>query len=181
MKIHATAIKDCYLIEPTIYEDSRGSFLESYNKKRFAAETGLEVDFVQDNMSVSSKNVIRGLHAQVGDMAQAKLVSTIQGEVIDVAVDMRADSPTYKEVVTVKLNGTRRRQLFVPRGCFHGFAVMSEQATFFYKCDNFYSKQHERGIHYADPELNIDWQVPQADAIVSEKDLELPMLKDLKL
>jgi dTDP-4-dehydrorhamnose 3,5-epimerase len=180
MKIHHTAIQDCYLLEPSVLKDERGSFLESYNKARFENTTGLKIDFVQDNLSVSKKNVIRGLHAQVGEMEQAKLVSAAYGHVLDIAVDMRKESATYQQIVRVNLSHENRWQLFIPRGCFHGFAVLSDTATFFYKCDNFYSKDHERGIHYNDPELDIDWGIEKGAEIVSAKDSILPMMKDLK-
>jgi dTDP-4-dehydrorhamnose 3,5-epimerase len=154
--------------------------MEGYNQNGFTKGTGLEVNFVQDNISQSTYGVIRGLHAQRGEHAQAKLVSALEGEVLDVVVDLRRDSKSYGKVVTVVLNDVNRHQLFVPRGCFHGFAVLSERATFFYKCDNFYNKEADYGIRYNDPSLGIDWQIPELQRILSEKDTNLPFITDLK-
>ncbi|WP_124980834.1 dTDP-4-dehydrorhamnose 3,5-epimerase [Nonlabens xiamenensis] len=180
MKIEATSIDECFILKPTIFRDDRGFFMESFNRQKFADATGLDVDFVQDNLSQSTYGVVRGLHAQKGVNAQAKLVSVLQGEVLDVAVDLRKGSATYGKVVSVLLNETNRHQLFVPKGCVHGFAVLSEQATFFYKCDNFYAPAEEYGIRHDEPSLGIDWRIPVDQRILSEKDQLLPSLADLK-
>lgn len=180
VKFIQTDIKDCYLIEPNVIKDDRGFFMESYSERNFKEGTGLEVNFVQDNISQSSYGVVRGLHAQRGDAAQAKLVSVIQGEVLDVVVDARKDSPSYKKVFLTKLSDKNKKQLFVPRGCFHGFAVLSNQVTFFYKCDNFYNKAADFGMSYKDPEFDIDWIIPEKEMILSDKDLNLPNFKDIK-
>ncbi len=180
MNIEKTNITDCYLLKPKVFKDERGFFMESYNKATFKTVTGLDVNFVQDNISQSTYGVIRGLHAQRGEHSQAKLVSVLEGEVLDVVVDLRKESQSYGEVVTAILNDVNRHQLFVPRGCFHGFAVLSERATFFYKCDNFYHKEADYGVRYNDPSLSIDWQIPELQRILSEKDATLPFLADLK-
>lgn len=180
MEVKTTKIKDCFILEPKVFKDSRGYFMESFNSKTFNTITGLPVDFVQDNESESTYGVIRGLHAQQGEYVQAKLVRVLKGEVLDVVVDIRPDSETYLQHITVKLSAENKQQLFVPRGCLHGFSVLSENATFFYKCDNYYNKESEVGVRYDDPDFDIDWQVSSEQALVSEKDLELPFYKDLK-
>lgn len=180
MKFEKTLIEDCFLIKPNVIKDSRGFFMESYNKLKFDAATGLDVNFVQDNISRSTYGVIRGMHAQRGVNAQAKLVSVIQGEVLDVVVDMRMDSPSYKKVFSVKLSSENKQQLFVPRGCFHGFAVLSPEVTFFYKCDNFYNKEADFGMAYNDPNFNIDWIIPKEDRVLSEKDRNQPKFEEIK-
>ncbi|WP_372472814.1 dTDP-4-dehydrorhamnose 3,5-epimerase [Capnocytophaga sp. ARDL2] len=179
MKVEETKLKGCYVIEPNLYKDERGYFFESFNEKVFNVLTNNTIHFVQDNQSFSVKNVIRGLHAQSGKHAQAKLVRVIQGEVIDVAVDARKDSPTFGQYVAVKLSAENNRQLFIPRGFLHGFSVLSETAIFFYKCDNFYNKESENGVLFNSPELNIDWGIEQGKEIVSEKDLILPTFDQL--
>ncbi|WP_417237032.1 dTDP-4-dehydrorhamnose 3,5-epimerase [Bizionia paragorgiae] len=179
MELRTTKIKDCFILEPKVFKDSRGYFMESFNAQTFKEKTGLKVDFVQDNESESTYGVIRGLHAQQGEYAQAKLVRVLKGEVLDVVVDIRPDSETYLKHITVKLSAENKQQLFVPRGCLHGFSVLSENATFFYKCDNYYNKESELGIRYDDPDFNIDWKVSKEHALVSEKDLLLPFYKDL--
>src|SRR5690606_32437233 len=138
-------------------EDERGYFFESYNQQKFQQATNLSVNFVQDNQSFSSYGVIRGLHSQINEFEQAKLVRVLQGEVLDVIVDARKGSATYGKSYSVRLSAENKLQLFVPRGFYHGFAVLSKTAEFFYKCDNFYDRDSERGIYYADPGLNIDW------------------------
>lgn len=175
MNIKETNIEGCYILEPRVFEDDRGYFYESFNAKTFGKLTGQETNFVQDNQSFSTYGVIRALHAQAGEHAQAKLVRVLQGEVLDVAVDARKDSPTYGKHFSIKLNPKNKLQLFIPRGCLHGFSVLSETAEFFYKCDNYYNKESERGIIYNDPELNIDWQIPAEKQRVSEKDKVLPL------
>lgn len=176
MKIHPTKFSGCFIIEPKILTDQRGYFMESFNQRAFEQATGSAVHFVQDNQSFSSRGVLRGLHYQVGDAAQAKLVRVIDGEVLDVVVDIRPGSETFGQQLSVILSGENQRQLFIPRGFAHGFVVLSNTATFFYKCDNFYDREAESGIFYGDPELNIDWMLPQNELIVSEKDQQLPGL-----
>ncbi|NML56011.1 dTDP-4-dehydrorhamnose 3,5-epimerase [Chryseobacterium cheonjiense] len=174
MKIKETPLKDCYIIEPTIFEDDRGYFFEKYNEKRFEELTGLNGHFVQDNISKSSYGVIRGIHLQKGEHAQAKLVSCLEGRVWDVAVDLRKDSPTFGKWFGIELTAENKTQLYVPRGFGHGFSVLSETAVFAYKCDNFYDKESEAGVLYSDSYLNIDWGIPEQDAVLSEKDQILP-------
>lgn len=173
MEIQETALKDCLILKPRIFEDARGYFFESFNEKTFEDKTGLSGKFVQDNQSFSSYGVIRGLHAQTGAYAQAKLVRVLKGEVLDVAVDMRPHSETFGQHIAVKLSEENKLQLYIPRGFLHGFAVLSETAEFFYKCDNFYHKESEIGVMYNDPTLAIDWQVPKDRELISDKDLLL--------
>ena len=174
MQATETKLKGCYILEPRIFEDERGYFFESFNEKTFNELTNTQTKFVQDNQSYSTKGVIRGLHAQMGEHAQAKLVRVLHGEVIDVAVDARPNSPTFGQHIAVRLSAENKQQLFIPRGFLHGFSVISSEAVFFYKCDNFYNKASEQGVLYNSPELNIDWEVDAAIEVVSEKDLILP-------
>ena len=174
MKIKETPLKDCYIIEPTIFEDERGYFYEKFNEKKFEELTGLNGHFVQDNISKSSYGVFRGLHLQKGEHAQAKLVSCLEGKVFDVAVDLRKDSPTFGKWFGIELTPENKLQLYVPRGFGHGFSVLSETAIFAYKCDNFYHKESEGSVIWNDPDLNIDWKLPVEDVILSEKDKILP-------
>lgn len=173
-----TQLKGCFILEPRKFEDERGYFFESFNERIFNQLTKSQTHFVQDNQSYSKKGVIRGLHAQKGAFAQAKLVRVLKGAVIDVAVDIRQNSPTYGEHVEVMLSAENNRQLFVPRGFLHGFSVISEEAVFYYKCDNFFNKQSEHGVLYNSPELNIDWGIDSGSEIVSDKDLALPKFND---
>lgn len=170
MKIIETPLKDCYLIEPTIFEDERGYFYEKFNEKKFHELTGLSTHFVQDNVSKSSYGVLRGLHLQKGEHAQAKLVSCAEGKVFDVAVDLRPDSPTFGKWFGVELSDENKLQLFIPRGFAHGFSVLSPTAIFTYKCDNYYNKESESGVIWNDKDLDIDWKLPLSDIILSEKD-----------
>jgi len=170
----------CWIIEPKIIRDERGYFMESFNERTFAEKTGKNVHFVQDNQSFSAKGVLRGLHYQTGDHAQAKLVRVLKGEVLDVAVDIRPGSETFGQYDAVVLSGENQRQFFVPRGFAHGFLVLSETAVFFYKCDNFYNRESEGGIFYNDPAIGIDWQFPNDELIISEKDKYLPNLAESK-
>lgn len=179
MEIEKTGLEGCVILKPGKFEDSRGYFFESFNQKRFQELTGTTTTFVQDNQSFSQYGVIRGLHAQDGAFAQAKLVRVLKGEVLDVAVDVRKGSPTFGQHVAVRLSEENNRQLFIPRGFLHGFAVLSETAVFFYKCDNYYDKASERGVIYNDPALAIDWQVPEDLRILSEKDIILPTLSQV--
>lgn len=173
MKIQETPIPGLLIIEPNIFNDDRGFFFESYNDKRYK-DFGLKYDFVQDNISFSQKNTIRGLHYQVGDYAQGKLVHVLKGKVIDVAVDLRKNSPTFGQYFAIELSDENHLQFFIPRGFAHGFSVLSETALFQYKCDNYYHKDSERGIKFDDSFLNINWQVKESEAIVSSKDIILP-------
>ncbi|MEO7310912.1 MAG: dTDP-4-dehydrorhamnose 3,5-epimerase [Chitinophagaceae bacterium] len=170
MQVLPTNIDGCFIIENKIHGDERGYFLESYNAATFKSLTGIETAFVQDNQSFSGYGVLRGLHFQTGEHAQAKLVRVIQGMVLDVVVDIRKNSPSFGQHVAIELSDDNRQQLYVPRGLAHGFVVLSETATFFYKCDKLYSKAAESGIMFNDTELNIDWKVPEAAMILSEKD-----------
>jgi dTDP-4-dehydrorhamnose 3,5-epimerase len=173
MPFRDTEIEGLKIFEPSIIQDKRGYFCETYNAKRFS-ENGIDNIFVQDNQSKSFKGVLRGLHYQCGEHAQAKLVRVIQGEVQDVAVDLRKDSPTYGQYHSVILSETNHVQFLIPRGFAHGFLVLSESAVFSYKCDNFYNKKSEGGILCYDDRLNIDWKLPAHEIILSEKDQELP-------
>ena len=178
MKLIETPLKDCYVIEPIIFEDDRGYFYEKYNEKRFENLTGLNGHFVQDNISKSSYGVLRGLHLQKGEYAQAKLVSCLEGEVWDVAVDLRVDSPSFGQWYGVELTAENKRQFYIPRGFAHGFSVLSDIAIFTYKCDNFYNKESEGGILWNDTDLNIDWKLPTEVIQLSEKDKIQPLFKE---
>ena len=173
MEIVETPIKDLIVVRPDVFADSRGYFTELYNENRYRAY-GIDNNFVQDNLSRSSYGVVRGLHLQKGESAQAKLVKVIVGKVWDVAVDLRQDSSTYGEWFGVELSDENHLQFLIPRGFAHGFSVLSPTAIFSYKCDNLYDKQAEGGIIYNDPTLAIDWKVPVDEMIVSDKDLLLP-------
>ena len=175
MPFYDTPIPDLKVFEPRVWEDQRGYFYESYNQRTFA-EAGIQSDFVQDNQAYSSRGVLRGLHYQISLMAQAKLVRVTSGEVLDVAVDLRPDSDHYGQWFSIRLSSTNHKQLFVPRGFAHGYAVLSETAVFNYKCDNFYSKDHEGGVRWDDPSLNINWELGDILPIVSAKDQQLPLL-----
>ena len=174
-----TKLKGCFVLEPKVFDDGRGYFFENYNARVFNELIGKEVNFVQDNESFSTKGVLRGLHFQKGKFAQAKLVRVIQGEVLDVAVDLREDSPTFLQYEAVLLSNENKKQLFIPRGFAHGFLVLSETAIFSYKCDNFYKKEAEEGIIYNDPKLNIDWLMDDEDIMLSEKDKLLSPVEKL--
>jgi len=179
MKVVETKLKGCFVIEPSVFNDDRGYFFESYNKEKFEELTGSKVEFVQDNESFSAKGVLRGLHFQKGEYAQAKLVRVTHGEVLDVAVDIRPDSETFLQVETVLLSAENKKQLFIPRGFAHGFIVLSDTVVFNYKCDNFYNKASEGGIIYNDETLNIDWILDSSMFLVSEKDRILPTANEL--
>ena len=176
-----TKLKGCFIIEPKVLEDHRGYFFESFNQNRFNELIGKNIDFVQDNESFSSKGVLRGLHFQAGEYAQAKLVRVVKGSVLDVVVDIRKDSPTFSKHFSIELSEKNKTQLFIPRGFAHGFIVLSDTAVFAYKCDNFYNKASEQGLRYDDPSLGIDWKLPQHEFIVSDKDLVLPTLSTIFL
>ena len=178
MKVTDTPIAGLKIIEPDVYGDSRGYFSETYNESRYDA-AGIRVRFVQDNQSFSSRGVVRGLHFQKPPYSQAKLVSCIMGEVLDVALDLRSDSPTYGQSFAVVLSGENHKQFFIPKGFAHGFSVLSEKALFAYKCDELYHPEAEGGVLLTDPALHIDWQIPAQEMILSEKDTKHPLLSEL--
>ena len=171
MEIIKTPISDLIIIKPRVFADSRGFFYETYNEKSYL-EAGIDLHFCQDNQSKSSYGVIRGLHYQLSPQSQSKLVTVIQGAVWDVAVDLRASSPTYGQWYGVELTEENHLQFLIPQGFAHGFSVLTETAIFSYKCDNFYSPTLERGIMYNDPALGIDWKIPVDKAVISDKDLK---------
>lgn len=173
MKVEETRLEDCFIITSKVFKDSRGYFYESFNERLFKENTGLDISFVQDNESMSSRGVLRGLHFQIGDFQQAKLVRVIKGSVLDVCVDIRKKSPTFGEHFSIVLSEKNKKQLFVPRGFAHGFVVLEDETIFNYKCDNYYSKASESGIIYNDKDLSIDWQLPHSELILSEKDKDL--------
>ena len=177
MEIISTPLKDLYILKPTVFEDNRGFFFESFNIQKLI-DAGLNYNFVQDNHSKSTYGVLRGLHYQQNPFAQAKLVRVLQGKVLDVVVDIRRNSPTFQQSFTLELSAENKLQLLIPRGFAHGFVVLSETCEFFYKCDNYYNKASEGGIAYDDPTLNIDWQIPTQDIILSEKDMQNPTLEN---
>ena len=178
MTIEQTTIQDLVIIKPTIFNDERGYFFEAYNQAKFH-ENGITYNFIQDNQSFSRRGVIRGLHLQINPFAQAKLVRVLEGEILDVAVDLRKNSATYGQHFSVVLSGENKKQLMVPHGFAHGFSVLSETASVMYKVDQLYDKESERGIRYDDATLNIDWQIELNELIVSEKDLILPAFNDI--
>ena len=177
MKVTKTDIAGVLSIEPRLFNDARGYFFESYNRKNYE-EAGITADFVQDNESCSTRGVMRGLHFQRPPYAQAKLVRCVKGKVLDVAVDIRKGSPTYGQHVAVELSEENHRQFFIPRGFAHGFAVLSDTAVFQYKCDNYYHPEADGGISIQDDTLGIDWQIDPTEALLSEKDTKHPLLKD---
>lgn len=179
MEFQKTAFKDLIICTPKVFEDDRGYFYESFNAKAFQSFAGFEPEFVQDNQSQSTYGVLRGLHFQIGEFAQSKLVRVVAGEVLDVVVDLRKNEPTYKKAYSIHLSAENKKQLFVPKGMAHGFVTLSDTATFIYKCDNYYNKESERGLAYNDPSLQIDWLLDKQDVILSEKDKENTMLSDL--
>ena len=178
MELQQTTLKDCFILKPRIFQDERGFFSETYNKQTFKKVTGLEIDFVQDNQSISTYGVLRGLHFQRGRMAQSKLVRVVKGKVLDIIVDIRKNSETFGKHISVLLDDVEQKQLFVPRGFAHGFITLSETSVFAYKCDNFYDKTSEGGIIYNDATLGLDWHLPKEDLIISEKDKQLPAFKE---
>jgi len=169
MNFIKTEIEGVLLIEPKVFGDNRGYFFESYSERDFI-NAGITCNFVQDNQSMSGRNTLRGLHCQLGEHAQAKLVRVLSGCVLDVAVDFRKNSATFGKHIAVELSAENKRQLFIPRGFLHGFSVLSESAEFFYKCDNFWSKEAEFGVRFDDPDLAIDWRIDISKAILSDKD-----------
>ena len=177
MTIKETKLKGCFVLEPNVFYDNRGYFFESFNKNTFEKFIGQKINFVQDNQSHSVFGVVRALHYQRGNYAQAKLVRVISGTVLDVAVDIRKNSPTFGEHISIELSAENKKQLFIPKGFAHGFVTISETAEFFYKCDNYYNKESEGGIIYNDIDLTIDWKLAPNSMIVSDKDILLPRFK----
>ncbi len=177
MNAEKTKLEGCFIIKPQVFIDPRGYFFESFNLKKFQSLTGASGNFVQDNQSASTYGVIRGLHFQTGEHAQAKLVRVIEGKVLDIAVDVRKGSKTYGQWLGIELSAENNFQFYIPRGFAHGFSVLSETAVFAYKCDNEYHKEAEGGIRYDDPTLNIDWGIPAKDMVISEKDAIQPYFK----
>lgn len=180
MEIIKTKIPDLLILKPKVFEDNRGYFFESYNEKDLA-KYGIRMQFVQDNQSKSSFGVIRGLHYQINPYAQTKLIRVLNGEILDVAVDIRNNSPTFGEWYSHKLSSENKKQMLVPKGFAHGFAVLSKTAVVFYKCDEFYNPKAERGILFNDPELKINWETEPGKEIISEKDKHLPLIKDAEM
>ena len=179
MKVEETNLKGCFVIEPKIFGDTRGYFFESFNKEKFKELTGIEIEFVQDNEAFSNRGVLRGLHFQKGEYAQAKLVRVVKGKVLDVVVDVRPNSETYGESFSCVLSEENKKQLFVPRGFAHGYSVLEDNTVFVYKCDNYYHPNAEGGILYNDPRLKIDWMLNDNEVLLSPKDEILPELKNL--
>lgn len=179
MLVEETYLKDCFVITPQVFTDSRGYFMESFNQQAFNKAINTNINFVQDNESKSSKGVLRGLHFQTGAYAQSKLVRVTQGSVLDVCVDLREQSPTFGKSFSVVLSANNKKQLFVPRGFAHGFLVLENQTVFNYKCDNYYHKPSEAGIIYNDKHININWNFSEEELILSEKDLQLPTFEKL--
>ena len=179
MPFFKTEFAGLLIFEPAIYKDSRGYFFESYNEKTFLNEN-IDLRFVQDNQSSSSYGVVRGLHYQLSPHAQTKLVRVLTGTIVDIAVDIRKNSPTFSKVFAIELSAENKKQLLIPPGFAHGFSVLSERAEVLYKCDDFYDKESETGIRYDDPQLGIDWKIPVDEIIVSEKDQQLPLLAQSK-
>jgi len=178
MKATETKLQGCFILEPTVFEDSRGYFFETYSENKLESILGYKPIFVQDNQSSSSYGVVRGLHMQEGEFAQAKLVRVIEGTVIDVAIDVRPGSSTFGQHVAAELSAENKKQLFIPRGFLHGFSVISETAVFFYKCDNVYNKSSENGVSPTDESLDIDWSIARDKMIISDKDQNASSFKD---
>lgn len=179
MKFKETILKGCFEIEPQLFGDERGYFYESYHLKKFQENTGIDIQFVQDNESKSKYGVVRGLHLQRGEFAQAKLVRVLSGKILDIAVDVRKDSPTYGQSIAVELSDENKKQLFIPTGFLHGFSVLSDEAVVYYKCDAFYNKASEDGVNPLDLDLQIDWQIPSSDMLLSEKDRHAKSFREL--
>lgn len=179
MKFINTSFQDLWVIEPNVHGDQRGYFYESFHFKKFEQETGLSPHFVQDNQSQSAYGVLRGLHFQYGEHAQAKLVRVLHGKVWDYVVDLRSDQSTFGQTFGIELSEQNKQQLFIPKGFAHGFIVLSEIAVFAYKCDNYYAPTHESGVIYNDPRLDFDWKVPVQDRVISEKDQHLATFAEI--
>jgi len=180
MNLIKTEIEDVVIVEPKVFEDSRGYFVETYREDKLEEFLGYKINFCQDNESKSKKGVLRGLHYQLPPFAQTKLVRVIKGRVLDVAVDIRKESPTFGKHVSVELSGENKRQLLVPRGFAHGFVVLEDDTIFAYKVDNYYSPENDRGILFSDKDLGIDWILDESELLLSDKDRVQPLLKDTK-
>ena len=178
MNVIKTHFEGLLILEPKVHGDARGYFFESYNQNTFESVTGTSINFIQDNQARSSKNVLRGLHYQNAPTPQTKLIRSLEGAIWDVVVDLRAGSTTFGQWFGVELSAENKRQFLIPRGFAHGYSVLTDTAEVFYKCDNFYDRSTEGGVNYADPALNIDWKIDIKDAIVSDKDIAQPLLKD---
>ena len=178
MKVTETHLKGCFIIEPQVFVDERGYFFESFHKEKFQQLTNIEVDFLQDNEAFSNRGVVRGLHFQKGQHAQAKLIRVVKGKVLDIAVDLRSGSKTFGKHFSIILSEENRKQLFVPRGFAHGYAVLEDNTVFFYKCDNYYNKESESGVIYNDKELDIDWLLNKEEIVLAEKDKELKVFQE---
>lgn len=179
MNVTETKLKGCFILEPQIYNDSRGYFMETFNLEKFTEKIGYKPNFVQDNLSVSTYGVIRGLHQQLPPFAQSKLVYVLEGKVLDVAVDVRRGSHTFGQFISIELSSDNKKQLFIPKGFLHGFSVLSEKVIFAYKCEGFYHKVSEYGINPLDKSLNIDWKIKKGKEIISEKDKKAISLNEL--
>ncbi|MEW4922374.1 dTDP-4-dehydrorhamnose 3,5-epimerase [Algibacter sp. 2305UL17-15] len=179
MEIENTSLNGCFIINSKVFKDNRGSFFETFNRDIFKKVTGITTDFVQDNQSTSKKGVLRGLHFQKGDYAQAKLIRVVKGKVLDVCVDLRPNSPSFGKHFKVILDAIENKQIYVPRGFAHGFLTLEEQTTLTYKCDNYYNKASEGGIIFNDDTLNIDWEFPFEKMILSDKDMVLPTFQSI--
>ena len=178
MTVSETELKDCFIIEPQIFSDERGYFFESFHKDKFQQLTNIEVDFLQDNEAFSNRGIIRGLHFQKGQFAQAKLVRVVKGKVLDVALDIRPGSKTYGKHFSIILSEKNKKQLFIPRGFAHGYAVLEDNTVFSYKCDNYYNKESESGVIYNDSDLLIDWMLKDEEVLLSVNDNKLkPLIK----
>ena len=181
LEIEHTPLKDCFLLKPSVFRDERGTFMESFSQRQFEAVTGLHLNFVQDNQSSSKKGVLRGLHFQTGAFAQSKLVRCVAGKILDVVVDLRQHSPTYKQHFKAILDNENHHQLFVPAGFAHGFLTLSETSVFAYKCDQYFNKDADSGVYWNDPAFGIKWEYPHDELILSEKDANLPTFEQLEL
>jgi len=179
MKVTETNLKGCFIIEPQVFVDKRGYFFESFHKEKFQQLTNIEVDFLQDNEAFSNRGVVRGLHFQKGQYAQAKLIRVVKGKVLDIVVDLRSGSKTFGKHFSIILSGENKKQLFVPRGFAHGYAVLEDNTLFSYKCDNYYNKESEGGVIYNDKDLQIDWMLEENEIQLSEKDIKLTNFKTI--
>lgn len=179
MKVTETKLKGCFIIEPKVFFDERGLFFESFQKEKLEKALGRSLNFVQDNQSISKQGVLRGLHFQEGEFAQAKLVQVVKGKVLDVIVDLRSASPTFGQHIKLELSDANKKSMFIPKGIAHGFIVRSKEAIFAYKCDAYYHQSSEKGLIYNDKTLNINWEYPEESIILSEKDAALPTFKEM--
>jgi len=180
MNFTETILKGCFIIEPKVIGDDRGYFFESYHQEKFCEATGYEINFIQDNQSLSRYGVVRGLHIQKGKFAQAKLVRALVGKILDVAVDVRKNSSTFGHTISVELSAENNKQLFLPEGFLHGFSVLSDEAVVYYKCNAFYDKESEDGVNPLDQDLGIDWRIPKEKMILSAKDLNARPFSEFK-